>query len=61
MIFLELPEIADVMAAIFVDAVPETDEAMDDVSTIYYCRVILYYTTVMIIRSNKRNHESMNP
>jgi hypothetical protein len=56
-----LPEIADVMDANFVDAVPDTDEAMDDVSTIYYCRVILYYTTVMIIRSNKRNHESVNP
>ena len=58
--FLELPESADVIDDMAVDAVVDTDEAMDgaddDSTILLYAYIILYYTTVMINLTIKRIH-----
>lgn len=58
MIFLELPESAELMEDIAEDADADTDDAADDDdSTIIFTIVWLYYITWMINIDNKRTNE----
>ena len=58
MIFLELPESAELMEDIAEDADADTDDAVDDDdSTIIFTIVWLYYITWMININNKRTNE----
>ena len=58
MIFLELPESAELMEDIAEDADADTDDAVDDDdSTIIFTIVWLYYITWMINIDNKRTGE----
>ena len=57
MIFLELPESAELMEDIAEDADADTDDAADDDdSTIIFTIVWLYYITWMININNKRTN-----
>ena len=59
MIFLELPESAELMEDIAEDADADTDDAVDDDdSTIIFTIVWLYYITWMININNKRTNEA---
>jgi hypothetical protein len=59
MIFLELPESAELMEDIAEDADADTDDAVDDDdSTIIFTIVWLYYITWMININNKRTNET---